>query len=45
MSAEEAEAAIEVILGVAFKTDEELLHIEIFEWLFAKNMQVRKTDV
>ena len=39
-SAEEAEGAIETILNVVFKTDEELLHIEIFEWLFSKNMQV-----
>ena len=40
MSVEEAEAAIETILNVVFRTDEELIHIEMFEWLFAKNMQV-----
>ena len=40
MSVEEAEGGVESILSVVFKTDEELLHIEMFEWLFAKNMQV-----
>jgi len=45
LSAEDAEAAIEIILSVVFKTDEELLHIEVFEWLFAKNMQDRLLQI